>query len=369
MMMAKLVEPFAFPGNSSDTWPYSEAIRAGDYLFVSGQGPLDMVAEKVIKGTIEEETDLTLRNIGAILESAGSDMSQVVKTCVHLADTADFDGMGKVFAEHFAAQPRPSRITVQSVLWGGIKVEIDAIAYAPQRGRLIESPTAKAKLRTLLPTDPDEARIVVMLQDLYPAVVCDILDKHGYRNQTMAHDIRPLWPEAEIAGVAQTIHCRNVDVLPPKGQEYKLLFATLDNLTSGQVVVTDRVDSCFWGELMAEAALLRGCRGVVTDGYCRDVRGIVEAGFPTFVKGIDCRDILGRAVAESVGVEIVCGGVKVSQGDYLIGDVDGVIVIPRAIAAEVVQQAHEKMQGENMVRTKLREGMSVTEAWQTYGIM
>ncbi len=137
--MTKLIEGYPFPGSTGDTWPYSEAMRAGDFLFVSGQGPLDMIAEEVVHSTIEEETDLTLNNIRKLLESAGSCMSQVIKTCVHLADLNEFDGMGKTFRRHFE-DPRPARITVESKLWGGIGVEIDAIAYAPQSGRLAKSP-------------------------------------------------------------------------------------------------------------------------------------------------------------------------------------------------------------------------------------
>ncbi|MFH1569919.1 MAG: Rid family hydrolase, partial [Gemmatimonadota bacterium] len=361
--MAQLVEAFPFPGSRGDTWPYTEALRAGDYLFVSGQGPLDMVAEEIIDGSIEAQTDLTLRNLQALLESAGSGLHQVVKTCVHLADMADFDAMGRVYGSHFAA-PRPARITVQSVLWRGIRVEIDAVAYAPPRGRLVEAPDARAHLRQRLPPDRAEARLVSMLQDLSPAVVCDVLDRHGYRHQAMSSQVRPLWPEAETAGVVQTVHCRPVDGPPPQGEEYRLLFQTLDALQPGQVLVADRVDSCFWGELMSEAALRRGCRGVVVDGYCRDTRGVVALGFPAFVRGVDCRDFLGRAEVQAAGVPIECAGVRVAPGDYLIGDIDGVVVIPRDLAATVIPEAHEKVQGESLVRARLREGMPVTEAWR-----
>lgn len=110
---------------------YSQAIRAGDFLFVSGQGPIDPATGAVRGVTIEEQTAQTLDNIRAIVEAAGGTMSDVVKISAYLADIALFDRYDQVYRQHFA-EPRPARTTVGSGL-DGIQVEIDAVAWLPRR--------------------------------------------------------------------------------------------------------------------------------------------------------------------------------------------------------------------------------------------
>ena len=107
--------------------PYSPAITFGDLVFVSGQGPLDPETAKICGETIEEQTELTLQNVKRILEEAGCTLNDCLKSTVHLKDIHDFDRFNKVYQQFFEP-PRPARTTVQSVLWGGILVEIDVIA-------------------------------------------------------------------------------------------------------------------------------------------------------------------------------------------------------------------------------------------------
>jgi 2-iminobutanoate/2-iminopropanoate deaminase len=106
---------------------YSQGIRAGDFIFVSGQGPLDPVTGQVVGETIEEQTTRVLENIKAILEAGGATMADVVKVSAHLSDLSMFERYNKVYATYFP-DPKPARITVGSQLLG-ILVEIDAIAY------------------------------------------------------------------------------------------------------------------------------------------------------------------------------------------------------------------------------------------------
>ena len=115
------------PDKTASTGAYSAGVEIDGWLYVSGQGPLDLRTGKAVKGTIEEETQLTLSHVGKILEATGCTFDDVVKCTCHLADIEDFDRFNKVYAEFFQGV-RPARTTVQSVLWGGIKVEIDAIA-------------------------------------------------------------------------------------------------------------------------------------------------------------------------------------------------------------------------------------------------
>lgn len=119
------------PGKQKPTGAYSAGLVVDGWVFVSGQGPLDITTGRVVEGTIEEQTRLTLARLAVILQTAKCGLQEVVKCTCYLADIGDFDRFNKVYAEFFHGV-RPARTTVQSVLWGGIKVEIDAIARIPQ---------------------------------------------------------------------------------------------------------------------------------------------------------------------------------------------------------------------------------------------
>jgi 2-iminobutanoate/2-iminopropanoate deaminase len=112
--------------------PYSPGILCGGFVFVAGQGPIDPDTGEFVLGDIREETERTLRNIQAILESAGATMADVVKVSVFLKDLNDFQAMNEVYARWFP-DPKPARTTVQAGLGGGMKVEIDVIAKLPEK--------------------------------------------------------------------------------------------------------------------------------------------------------------------------------------------------------------------------------------------
>jgi 2-iminobutanoate/2-iminopropanoate deaminase len=108
--------------------PYSQAVVSGGFVFCSGQIPLDPSTGEMERGTIARQTDLVLRNLRAVLESAGSSMGRVVKTTVFLADMGDFQEMNEVYARHFGDH-RPARAAVQAAaLPKGSGVEIECVA-------------------------------------------------------------------------------------------------------------------------------------------------------------------------------------------------------------------------------------------------
>lgn len=115
------------PDKLVSTGSYSAGVQIGGWLFVSGQAPLDLRTGEVVRGSIEDETRLTLSHIGKVLDAAGYNFADVVKCTCHLADIQDFDGFDRAYSEFFSGI-LPARTTVQSFLWNGIKVEIDAIA-------------------------------------------------------------------------------------------------------------------------------------------------------------------------------------------------------------------------------------------------
>lgn len=115
------------PDKAVSTGAYSAGILIDGWFFVSGQGPLNLSTGEVVHGTIEEETLLTLSHIKKIIEAAGASIEDIVKCTVHLSDINDFEKYNTVYASFFPGI-KPARTTVQSVLFGGIKIEIDAIA-------------------------------------------------------------------------------------------------------------------------------------------------------------------------------------------------------------------------------------------------
>lgn len=123
------------PDKRVDTGAYSAGLEIEGWVYVSGQGPLDLKTGQVLRGSIEEETRTTLRNVELILNEAGCTLADVVKCTVHLADIQEFDRYNRAYLDYFGEhRPLPTRTTVQSGLTAGIKVEIDAIARKRSEG-------------------------------------------------------------------------------------------------------------------------------------------------------------------------------------------------------------------------------------------
>ena len=126
-----MLERLIAPGAPTPRGPYSHAVRAGDFIFVSGQGPIDPTTNELKLGDVASETRATLENIRAILKAAGAELADVIRCGVFLTDIRDFAAMNKVYSEFFG-EIRPARTTVQAVLPAhGSKVEIDCVAYKP----------------------------------------------------------------------------------------------------------------------------------------------------------------------------------------------------------------------------------------------
>jgi 2-iminobutanoate/2-iminopropanoate deaminase len=127
--MGSLIET---PDAPRGTGAYSQAIRAGDFVFISGQGPLDPGSLEVRGDTVEEQTELTLRNVEAIARAAGGSLHDVVKVSAFLASIESFPEFNATYERIFDAEPRPARTTTGAEL-RNILVEIDAVLYLPQR--------------------------------------------------------------------------------------------------------------------------------------------------------------------------------------------------------------------------------------------
>ncbi len=222
------------------------------------------------------------------------------------------------------------------------------------------------------PADGAEKALFDQLADeLYTAVISDVLDALGYREQAMTADIRPVYAGARLIGRAHTVLSSDIYHLPT-GDPYGLEIAAIDATPPNAVVVgaTNRsTRTCLWGELLSTATRARGGRGAVLDGYTRDAAMIERMKFPVFSTGMRPVDSMGRGTVVSYGDPVICGGVLVHEGDIVFADVDGVVVIPRAVEVEAIRLAREKVAGEHAMRDWLAEGKTLREAFDHFGFL
>lgn len=208
-------------------------------------------------------------------------------------------------------------------------------------------------------------------KELNTAVLCDILDDLGYRNQAMDGSLYPLKEDDKLVGVARTVLA--YDVYEQPEEAYATEIEAVDSLREGDVAVCadPSCNNGFWGELMTNAAIARGARGAIIDGAIRDITQIkaLSDQFKMFTKGRNPLDSKGRCLVAAYDCPITCAGVRVCSGDLVFGDIDGVVVVPAGIVDTAVEKAFEKIAGENLVRDALRSGMLLKDAFTKYHIL
>jgi 4-hydroxy-4-methyl-2-oxoglutarate aldolase len=207
------------------------------------------------------------------------------------------------------------------------------------------------------------------LGNAYTAVVADALDRLGFREQILDPAIRPLRSGVCVAGRAVPVVIDATTEIPD--EPYTGEMDALDSLGPGDVPllsVDPKSRAAVWGELFSCAALGRGARGAIVDGFTRDARQISELGFPLFCRGFSPLDTLGRAQVRSFGVPAVVGGVRVEPGDYVIGDEDGIVAVPGAVIEDVLGIVREKASTELDARADLLAGAGVRDIWAKYGV-
>ncbi len=218
-----------------------------------------------------------------------------------------------------------------------------------------------------------DASIDALRQHRIPtAVLSDTLDAMGLHNQAMRSIIRPLDLALDMVGRARTGLFMPVYHVEPAINPYELEIRLIDSLDADQVVVLACGDSgriAPWGELLSTAAMARKAAGCVTDGLVRDVRQIRRMGFPVFHGGIGPLDSKGRGRIMEIEVPVECAGVLVRPQDLVVGDADGVVVIPRDVEEAVISRAIQKVTGENDTREALLRGESLQSVFQRYGIL
>lgn len=218
--------------------------------------------------------------------------------------------------------------------------------------------------------DADRELFDFMQHELYVSVVSDVLDSLGYRAQAMDATIRPIYKDAVVVGRAHTVLSTDVYEMP--SDAYSAEIAAIDSLRPNDVLVAATNHStrtCFWGELLSTTSRARGARGAIIDGHVRDARRIEEMNFPVFATGLRPIDSAGRGLVVAHGTPILCGGVLVSPGDIVFGDLDGLVVIPQAVEQEAIERAKAKVAGEDRARADLERGDLLRDVYDRYGIL
>lgn len=228
-----------------------------------------------------------------------------------------------------------------------------------------------------MPLWNDDAELFdLMKRELFTAVVGDVLDSAGMTLQFLPRQIQPLRDDMIVAGRAMPVlgaDCR-VSAASEQGhrQPFGLLFRALDDLKPNEVYLCTGGTPSFatWGGLMSTRAIRLGAAGAVLNGCSRDTREILALDFPTFSLGRYAQDqgARGRVIDFRCPISFH-NGVTVEPGDIVFGDVDGVVIVPRDSAAEIIAAALEKVRGEDRVRQAIRAGMGAQEAYDKYGIL
>jgi len=203
---------------------------------------------------------------------------------------------------------------------------------------------------------------------LYTAVLADILDERGHRAQTLPPSIRPLEAGTRLAGRAFTVLGRPAETDDHDAALRKVL-GMLGDVPAGHVAVyaCHHDASAHLGELSVTSLKARGVAGCVLDGGCRDVRFVVDEGFPVFCRFVTPEDSTWRWELEATQAPVTIGRVRVEPGDWVVGDDDGVVVVPAGIASDVLAEAAAKAATESEIRSAVREGMLPLEAYERYG--
>jgi regulator of RNase E activity RraA len=215
----------------------------------------------------------------------------------------------------------------------------------------------------------DDELFSLMRQHLFSSIIGDVLDLEGYRHQFLPPQCRPLSPDMVLIGRAMTVLEADVYHLPdpPFGK----MLEALDSIQPHEVYVAAGCSPRYalLGELMSTAAKVRGAAGAVIAGYVRDVKGIRELGFPTFCYGGYGQDQRGRGQVIDYRVPLEIEGVAVNSGDILLGDVDGVVVLPRDVEVDVISRALEQALKEKTARTMLLNGARAQDVFTETGVL
>lgn len=212
-------------------------------------------------------------------------------------------------------------------------------------------------------------------ETLFTAVIGDVLDQMGHRHQFLPPGLAPLTAGTRIVGrampVLETASTDGPGAGPLSDRPFGLMFEALDDLKQDEIYITTgtALQCALWGGLMSTRAQYLKAAGAILDGYVRDTSDIRRLGFPVFSRGAYAQDqgVRGKVIDYRMPLQI--GQVRIANGDLIVADDEGVLIVPHAIESEVIAAAREKVATENLVGTAIKGGMSTQEAFDTFGVM
>ena len=212
------------------------------------------------------------------------------------------------------------------------------------------------------------ASLTERLERCYTGAVHDVLRMMGHENIVLPTAIKAIAPGTRLAGPAWTV-AGHIDRTKTRHETLLGWCTLLAKAPSGHVVVCqpNNHEVALMGELSAQTLHARGVRGYVVDGGSRDTDLVLAQGFPVFCSFLTPSDIVERWIPDRYGEPVTIGTVTISTGDYVLGDRDGVVVIPGALAEEVVARTEEVVATESDMRRALIGGMDPVAAYEKYG--
>lgn len=224
----------------------------------------------------------------------------------------------------------------------------------------------------------DQEMFDLIRKDLFTAVVGDVLDVMGHRRQFLPAGIAPLQPDMKVVGRAMPV--LEADVFsdgspdangPLANKPFGIMMEALDSLAENEIYIASGSSFRYalWGGLMSTRAQKLKAAGAILDGYVRDSWEIEKLGFPVFSRGVYAQDQGPRGKVIDYRCPIEIEGIRIEPGDLIFGDREGVLVIPKAVEAEAISLALEKVSTENKVATAIRNGMSACDAFKAFGVM
>ena len=203
---------------------------------------------------------------------------------------------------------------------------------------------------------------------LYSGAISDMLDKKGYRSQVLPRCITPFTNANRVAGPAFT--GQGYPCASNKNDDTQARLGMLDSITPGTVSVWacgGSLECAHWGEIMSTAARERGCTGAVIDGGVRDLDFINAMQYPVFALFKCSASSIGRWDIKEHQVTIKIGDTVIHPGDFVFGDIDGVVIVPKEMTLEILDAAEDVFERERGMREELRQGVSIKEAYRKYG--
>lgn len=210
--------------------------------------------------------------------------------------------------------------------------------------------------------------IITRYKALYTGAVADILDSLGLRHQVLPYYIAPVTPDLVVAGPAFT--GQGYPVADIANDDSQMRINMLESIKPGTVSVWSSLghfESAHWGEIMSNAARERGCTGAVVDGGLRDTRFVLQMKFPVFCRFRCAASSIGRWEIKEWQIPVKIGNTVIRPDDFVFGDIDGVVVVPKEATVEVLTKTEQKVAQEKKMRADLRKGITVSEVYKKHG--